>query len=75
MLLRVSEATFVTAAALLSVTSGHLMATIAAVLGYDAMSAVYVYVVRSRGFPLGPLSSLLAPSFITMRRFGYCWRR
>jgi hypothetical protein len=51
-LLRVSEATFVSAAALLSVTSGHVEATIVAILVYDAMSAIYVYVVGRYGFPL-----------------------
>jgi hypothetical protein len=51
-LLRVSEATFVTAAALLSVMPGHLAATIVAVLSYDAMSVVYVFVVRQSGFAL-----------------------
>jgi hypothetical protein len=30
---------------------------------------------RSLGFPRGPLSSSLVPSFATIRTFGYCSRR
>jgi signal transduction histidine kinase len=48
--LRVSSAVFITAAGLLSVTTDHLVATIVALLAYDAMAVLLV--ARARTFPI-----------------------
>jgi signal transduction histidine kinase len=52
LVLRVTSAVFVTAAALLSVTAEHVAATLVALALYDGMAAAYVLtVVRARTFP------------------------
>ncbi|GIJ68977.1 sensor histidine kinase [Virgisporangium ochraceum] len=63
--LRVSSAVFVTAAALLSVTAGHLVPTVVTLLAYDGIAALYLRRARALPMPL-VLADLLLVTAIAL---------